>query len=448
MGSEEEVPQSRVAQLTSSIFPPIHRMMGRRSSIDRSAQSDPGLTRPAAKSLTDNNKINQNKNKKKPSRSPTFPHEMTDDEGTRLPIIISSAPSVARNTPARRSSTMSEISGPNMHQAGPFLGHRKPKIFEKYKPLKLIGKGQYGTVLAVEERYHPSSHVIDERDTGKNMGRASRESTRRRRMYACKVVDIAPQGVDGSAEKQASRLNDVMNEMQMMVAPGDGGHPNVQDLVDFVVEDGKAYIVSSLCRGGDLAQALEMRGCLCEEDARSITAGILRGLAHLHSRGVAHRDIKLENVLLCDSKHDFSKIKIIDMGFAKQLTSLNEAPCAEALHTVCGTPMYIAPEMIRPTVWTGNIHVEARYGTQADMWSTGIILYCLLSGSPPFKATGDRSPIELFKDIEKAAFDFWDPVWETVSDDALDLIQCLLEPDSARRLTAAEALRHPWMSSC
>ena len=453
-GEGQVGPRSRVAKLTSSLFPHIR--------IGRSSQSEPSMTRRQSNARTSpgqSSATRTDNNTKNPSRSPAFPQVMfnrhlpasyssstDDDEANRLPAISSSPPSARK--PPRRNTTMPDvISRPNLHHDRPFLGHRKPKIFEKYKPLKAIGKGEFGQVFAVEERYYHASHVTDETD-GKKARHGSPEMTRKARMYACKVIDIDPKGVAdciSSIGKQTSPLTDVLNELQMMVGQG-GGHPNVQDLVDFVVEDGKAYIVSSLCRGGDLAQALEMRGCLCEEDARNVTIGIINGLAHLHYRGIAHRDIKLENVLLCDSKHDLSKVKIIDMGFAKQLASQDAAPCAEALHTVCGTPMYIAPEMIRPTVRTGVIQAEARYGTQADMWSTGIILYYLLSGSPPFEPTSNQSMMEVFKEIEEASFDFADPVWGTVSDDAMDLIECLLEPDPAKRLTAEEALRHPWMS--
>ena len=222
------------------------------------------------------------------------------------------------------------------------MDHRRPKnLFNKYKVLEVLGKGQFGTVFAVEER-HPSkrSATVDsdvaalKRNVVSGMEKAPR-------VYACKVVDIrAPNSVgdDRSLKTYESSLEDIMNEVETMVGLG-SDHPNVQGLIDFVIEDDKAYIVSSLCRGGDLAQALDMRGCLCEEDARNVMAGIFNGLSHLHSRGVVHRDIKLENILLTDSKHDMSKVKIIDMGFAKHLAT----PHAEALNTICGTPVVHCP---------------------------------------------------------------------------------------------------------
>jgi len=236
--------------------------------------------------------------------------------------------------------------------------------------------------------------------------------------------------------------------MKIMAGPG-GGHPNVQDLVDFAVEDNKAYIVSSLCRGGDLSQALDMRGCLCEEDAKNIMAGVLSGLAHLHSHGIVHRDIKLENILLTDSEHDMSKVKIIDMGFAKRLMAcpIARTRYPETYNSTCGTPMYMAPEIVRSTVKTGKLQAMARYGTQADMWSCGVVLYRLLSGYPPFNAEDGHTDMLglLLKGIVNSAYDFSDPVWETVTGEALSMIKCLLEADPEKRLTAEEALCHPWM---
>ena len=294
------------------------------------------------------------------------------------------------------------------------------------------------------ERPAPVDNGMEKRGSG------DYKENNKPRVYACKVVDITVNGVgENSAAATTSDLDDILNEIEMMLGLGsDNHHPNVQDLIDFDIEDNKAYIVSSLCQGGDLAQALGMRGCLGEEDAKKAMAGIFNGLSHLHSQGVAHRDIKLENILLTDSKHDLSKVKIIDLGFAKHLASPGAAPHAEAssLNTVCGTPMYIAPELVRPMVQRRAVPNKAFYGTQADMWSCGIILYCLLSGYPPFDPSSCESMLDLFKNIEKAEFDFSDPVWETVSGEARSMIKCLLERDPSKRLTAEEALRHPWMA--
>ena len=377
-------------------------------------------------------------------------HNSTTSESRFPPIKSASALSNdAKSMPASPSSAARTAPGrtrpPSCHsdpgisrKARSSLGHHRPKIFDKYKVLEVLGKGQFGTVFAVEERY-PAKRPAPVGKWAKKRNVSNKEKPR---VFACKVVDVRAVNAAGNDSKtNDSRLEDIMKEIEMMIGLG-SDHPNVQGLIDFVIEDDKAYIVSSLCRGGDLAQALDMRGCLCEEDARNVMAGIFNGLSHLHSLGVMHRDIKLENILLTDSKHDMSKVKIIDMGFAKHLAT----PHAEALNTVCGTPLYIAPELVRSTVQTRQAHKKALYGTQADMWSCGVILYCLLSGYPPFDPSGCASIFEMFEDIEQAAYDFWDPVWETVSGEAMSMIESLLEPDPTRRLTAEEALCHPWMA--
>ena len=353
-------------------------------------------------------------------------------------FVQSQAPSPSNlQGPPRSEITPRLLDPATCREARPFLGRHSPKIFEKYKPLKPIGRGQYGTVFAVEERIPAKLPAV------------SGDKKDKPRVYACKIVDIVtPAGVDDDPLSLKTRLEDVMNEIEMMSSSTSGSHPNVQDLIDFAIEEDKAYIVSSLCRGGDLAQALEMRGCLCEEDARNVMSGMLDGLAHLHSRGVVHRDLKLENVLLTNSKHDMSQVKIIDMGYAKHLAPPGSSPCADAMNSVCGTPLYIAPELVRPSVQKGKLQRKARYGTQADMWSCGVIMYCLLSGYSPFDAAGRMSMWELFEDIQNAAYDFSDPVWQTVSGDALAMIEGLLEVDPAKRLTAEQALRHPWMVGC
>ena len=314
-----------------------------------------------------------------------------------------------------------------------------PSIFEKYKVLKRIGNGQFGEVFAVKARHQGTAADAHHHQSSETAATEKAKDN----LYACKVINIATSTSHRSEDD--TLLEEVFQEIGVML---ESSHPNVQDLVDFSVENDKVYIVSSLCRGGDLAQALELRGCLCEEDAKAVMAGILRGLSYLHSRGIVHRDIKLENILLSKSSHDMSNVKIIDMGFAKKLSG-SKATCDEVFNTVCGTPLYIAPELVRPRRKAGTRQVVARFGTPADMWSCGVVLYGLLSGCLPFHADDGKANIkELFEDIANAAYDFSDPVWSMVSDEALSLIEGLLEVDPSKRLTAEEALRHPWMASC
>jgi len=289
----------------------------------------------------------------------------------------------------------------------------RPEILDDYKPIREIGKGAYGVVYAVEERF-PTS--------------------KKPRVFACKILDIQSKSEDSKAG-----LQNVLNEVELMMAST--GHPNLQDLVDFALADNQVVIISSMCYGGDLAKAVESRGCLSEVQARGAMAGIFRGLSHLHAQGIVHRDLKLENVLIAE-KGDFSSVKIIDYGFAKQLCGAS----SEAMNTVCGTPMYIAPELIARDPKTGRIEDRAEYGTKIDMWACGVVMYSLLSGSPPFSATGKTSIYQVFNDIREGKYNFTDdPVWASVSETAKDLIASLLTVDPKKRIAAKSALRHPWL---
>ena len=321
---------------------------------------------------------------------------------------------------------------------------KKPSIFQRYKIVQRIGEGQFGEVFAVKVIRQQQGNDDDEMHH--QFATGMKASSSEDKFYACKIIDIAT-STTASPGQDETFLDDVMQEISMML---ESTHPNVQNLVDFSIENNKAYIVSSLCRGGDLAQALKLRGCLCEEDAKAVMAGILRGLSYLHSRGIAHRDIKLENILLSNSSHDMSDVKIIDMGLAKKVSGFNATP-GGAIDTLCGTPFYIAPELIKTTLMkaagiTPPDDMARFVGTPADMWSCGVILYSLLSGYLPFDTDGKESMIHLFEDINNAAYDFSDPVWSMVSGEALSLVESLLQVDPSKRLTAEEALRHPWMA--
>jgi serine/threonine protein kinase len=184
-----------------------------------------------------------------------------------------------------------------------------------------------------------------------------------------------------------------------------------------------------MLEGGELLDAVLEKGHYSEADARSCFLQIMRAIQYLHSRGIVHRDLKLENLLLVRKK-DIGHIKIADFGLARRYMG------ASAMTTICGTPQYVAPEIIK-----GG---PARYGPECDLWSAGVILFILLGGYPPFY---DESEPRLFEKIRKGKFDFNDDVWSVVSADAKDVIRRLLVVDPAKRMTLQEVFEHPWCKS-
>ena len=186
-------------------------------------------------------------------------------------------------------------------------------------------------------------------------------------------------------------------------------------------------LVSELMEGPNLQEALEERGSYSEEDARDILRHILEGLKDIHTSGMVHRDLKLENVLL-PSEERHTRVKIADFGLS---TSWSDSK--PKLRKRCGTPIYVAPEVL-PS--------DCEYDNKVDVWSAGVILYMLLSGCPPF--WGESVP-ELLRSIMKHDLRFSDPVWELVSPAAKDLIRGMMTKDPSSRLSAEEALGHSWM---
>eukprot|EP00299_Pterocystis_sp_00344_P005996 c1774_g1_i1.p1 GENE.c1774_g1_i1~~c1774_g1_i1.p1 ORF type:complete len:323 (-),score=83.68 c1774_g1_i1:60-890(-) len=147
----------------------------------------------------------------------------------------------------------------------------------------------------------------------------------------------------------------------------------------------------------------------------------------MHSFGIVHRDLKPENILYANPAPD-SPIKIADFGLAKLWEE--EDP---NLKTLCGTPGYVAPEVLKN---------RKGYTPQCDMWSLGVVMYIILCGYPPFQ---HEQQSKLFKQILKADYKFHSPWWDTVSEEAKDMVSKLLVVDPTKRLTPAEALVHPWM---
>uniref|UniRef100_A0A7S0RK68 Protein kinase domain-containing protein n=1 Tax=Pyramimonas obovata TaxID=1411642 RepID=A0A7S0RK68_9CHLO len=243
--------------------------------------------------------------------------------------------------------------------------------------------------------------------------------------YAVKIM-VLPAG--GSKDEQGQR-DEIFKEINILA---EMDHNNIIRLKEFFEDSDRVYLITELLTGGELLDAVLERGTYSEADARLCFSHLLQGVGYLHDKGIVHRDLKLENLLL-KSKGDFTTIKIADFGLAKR-NDLHK----RGMETICGTPQYVAPEVLL----SGGSQDKKCYTSAVDMWSAGVVLFVLLGGYPPFY---DENEPALFDKIKKADFAYDDPCWDDVSDLAKDLINKLLCLDPTKRLTCAQALQHPWM---
>lgn len=205
-------------------------------------------------------------------------------------------------------------------------------------------------------------------------------------------------------------------------------HPCIIQIKDFLdAED--YYIVLELMEGGELFDKVKRNKRLKEATCKLYFYQMLLAVKYLHENGIIHRDLKPENVLLSSHKED-CLIKITDFGQSKILgeTSL--------MRTLCGTPTYLAPEVLLSLGTTG-------YNRAVDCWSLGVILFICLSGYPPFSEYKTQVPLK--DQITSGKYNFIPEVWAEVSEKALDLVKKLLVVDPKARFTTEEALRHPWL---
>ncbi|XP_046706835.1 calcium/calmodulin-dependent protein kinase type II delta 1 chain isoform X3 [Silurus meridionalis] len=203
-------------------------------------------------------------------------------------------------------------------------------------------------------------------------------------------------------------------------------HPNIVRLHDSISEEGFHYLVFDLVTGGELFEDIVAREYYSEADASHCIQQILESVNHCHLSGIVHRDLKPENLLLA-SKLKGAAVKLADFGLAIEVQGDQQAWFGFA-----GTPGYLSPEVLR----------KEPYGKPVDMWACGVILYILLVGYPPF---WDEDQHRLYQQIKAGAYDFPSPEWDTVTPEAKDLINKMLTINPAKRITAAEALKHPWI---
>ena len=324
------------------------------------------------------------------------------------------------------------------HRDGEKSGRRKKKSHRKKKgdgssrggvpadegtqATKLERQGSRFSTKGIEDK-----RVVEEQyEVGKKIGDGNfaevKECVHRKtgKKYALKIIDK-------SKTRGAKETKMIENEVRTMQVIR---HPNCVALYDVFDTEDELFLVMELVEGGDLFDRIVDKGKYAESDAVRLVRNMATAIQHLHSKNIIHRDLKPENLLVTKDKMGRDTIKLADFGLSMVVT--------EPLHTICGTPTYVAPEIIADG--------PEGYGLQVDLWATGVIAYIMLCGFPPF-ASQSKNQKDLFRKIKRGHFSFPEPYWEGVSKEAKDLISKLLQVNPKDRFTADEILSHPWIAS-
>ncbi|KAK2869002.1 hypothetical protein Q7C36_000873 [Tachysurus vachellii] len=259
--------------------------------------------------------------------------------------------------------------------------------------------------------------------------------------YAVKIIEK----IAGHSRSRVFREVETLYQCQ--------GNKNILELTEFFEDDNCFYLVFEKLCGGSILTHIQRRKHFDEREASRVVRDIAQALHFLHTKGIAHRDLKPENIL-CEYVDKVSPVKIcdFDLGSGVKLNSACTPITTPELTTPCGSAEYMAPEVVE--VFTDE---ASFYDKRCDLWSLGVILYILLSGSPPFTGhcgtncgweqgeTCRACQNSLFERIQEGKYEFADRDWAHISDGAKDLISRLLVRDATLRLSAAQVLQHPWV---
>uniref|UniRef100_A0A8C5GU59 Serine/threonine-protein kinase DCLK2 n=1 Tax=Gouania willdenowi TaxID=441366 RepID=A0A8C5GU59_GOUWI len=263
-------------------------------------------------------------------------------------------------------------------------------ISDRYKVGRMLGDGNFAVV-----------HECVEHSTG--------------REYALKIINKG---------KCRGKEHMIQNEVAILRRVK---HPNIVLLIEEVDTYNELYLVMELVKGGDLFDAITSANRYTERDASGMLYNLANAIKYLHSLNIVHRDIKPENLLVYEHADGSKSLKLGDFGLA----TVVDGP----LYTVCGTPTYVAPEII----------AETGYGLKVDIWAAGVITYILLCGFPPFRGSIEDQEV-LFDQILMGQLEFPLPYWDNVSETAKELIRSMLEVEVDQRYTALQVLEHPWVT--
>lgn len=269
-----------------------------------------------------------------------------------------------------------------------FVGKTEGSILKYYDVIKDIGKGSFGKVFKVRNKI-----------TGN--------------MRACKQLP----------KTKLISMETFDNEINIMIK---ADHPNIINLYEVFEDKRYVYIIMEECTGGELFEHIirhiEVKKMYSEQVAANLFRQLMLAIAYCHTQHICHRDIKPENLLMT-SKDDSSQLKVIDFGLSQYFK--------EKMTKKVGSSFYVAPEVLK-----------GLYDEKCDIWSAGVILYLLLSGTPPFNGVNDK---EIYTKILKKEYSFPESKWKDISPEAIDLISKLL-CDIDKRLSALEVLEHPWFA--
>merc|ERR1719203_2490659 len=286
-------------------------------------------------------------------------------------------------------SSGSKPAGPTPAATPEPAAKKTPTVEDKYILKDVLGTGAFSQVRLAESKDRPGD------------------------LHAIKVIDKkALKGKEDSLENEIKVLRRL-------------DHPNVVKLLEAYESKSYVYLVMELVTGGELFDRIVEKGSYTEKDAADLIKQVLSAVAYMHEEGVVHRDLKPENLLYYSAETD-SKIMISDFGLSKMEDS-------GLMATACGTPGYVAPEVL----------AQKPYGKAVDVWSIGVISYILLCGYPPFY---DENDANLFAQILKGEFEFDSPYWDDISEEAKDFIRSLMCVNVENRLTCHNALEHCWIT--
>ena len=273
-----------------------------------------------------------------------------------------------------------------------FINEIKEVPKTKYITQKILGVGTYGKVYLVQNKYT-------------------------KELFAMKEIPKTSEDLLSD--------NEIMDEIEILK---NLDHPDIVRITEFYNTESSYYIINEYCRYGELYDQVTKE--FSETQIAVMFRQILSGIAYLHSNNIIHRDLKLENILINDieksmtTNEDLFLVKIIDFGTAK-IFDKNKIPRA-----IVGSIYYIAPEVILK-----------QYGKECDMWSLGVILYMFIVGHAPFDGKSNR---DIMEKIKEGKYLKNETRWKKASNEVKDLINKLLVLEPDKRLTAFEALKHPW----